>query len=493
MCPDCFCFTLLKLGAFALSLNGTVIEKPASSESSSLPNSNTEEGTNSTVSNQPEALKAKAFKKVGFVHLGCPKNLVDTETMLGILGQDNHEIVADESEADIVLVNTCAFIESAQQESVRALANLAGQGKELIIAGCLAQKFKGELLDLFPEARAVVGVNDVAKIGEVMQRVEAGERVLATQQDAEYLLEEDDIRRHITVGSFTYLKIAEGCDYRCSFCIIPSMRGSFRSRSIENIVENARELAKRGVTEIILVGQDTTSYGKDIQSSLPELLRALNDVPEITWIRFMYAYPNLVSDELLETIRDCDKVVKYLDCPLQHSHPEILTRMRRPATDLIEFAERARRIIPNVKLRTSFIVGFPGETEEHFQHLRQTIETVGFERLGVFEYSDVDTAHSKTLDGKVSKREIKKRRGELMALQQGIAYAYNQALIGQTIPVLIDHVNEYGVATGRTQWDAPEIDNTVQVKGPTTPGEIINVDITHVTPYDLKGVVSNIQ
>lgn len=428
-------------------------------------------------------------KKVGFVHLGCPKNLVDTETMLGILDKDQHEIVATEEEADIVLVNTCAFIDSAQRESVRVLAGLAEQGKELLITGCLAQKFQGELLDLFPEARAVVGINNVAEIGDVMKRVESGERVLAMQQDPTYILEEDTVRRHITVGSYTYLKIAEGCDYKCSFCIIPSMRGAFRSRSLENIVENARDMAQRGVTEIILVGQDSTSYGKDINSSLPELLRALNDVPEITWVRFMYAYPNLVSDELLEAINDCDKVVKYLDCPLQHSHPEILKRMRRPQTDLVEFAERARAKIKNVKLRSSFIVGFPGETEEHFEHLRETIQQVKFDRLGVFEYSDVDTAHSQTLDGKVKKSVIKQRRSELMTLQQQIAFAQNQEMIGQTVDVLIDMVNSYGTLLGRTQWDAPEIDNTVQVKGQAVPGEIVSVKITHVTPYDLKGIV----
>jgi ribosomal protein S12 methylthiotransferase len=428
-------------------------------------------------------------KKVGFVHLGCPKNLVDTETMLGILDKDQHQIVASEEEADIVLVNTCAFIDSAQKESVSVLANLAEQGKELLITGCLAQKFQGELLDLFPEAKAVVGINNVAEIGEVMKRVESGERVLAMQQDPTYILEEDTVRRHITVGSYTYLKIAEGCDYKCSFCIIPSMRGTFRSRSVENIVENAREMAQRGVTEIILVGQDTTSYGKDIGSSLPALLRALNKVEEIEWIRFMYAYPNLVSDELLETINDCDKVVKYLDCPLQHSHPEVLKRMRRPVTDLIEFAERARAKIKNVKLRTSFIVGFPGETEEHYEHLRDVIQQVQWDRLGVFEYSDVDTAHSKTLDGKVKKSVMKQRRNELMAMQQQIAFAKNQEMIGQTVDVLIDMVNQYGTLVGRTQWDAPEIDNTVQVKGQAVPGEIVKVKITHVTPYDLKGIV----
>lgn len=428
-------------------------------------------------------------KKVGFVHLGCPKNLVDTETMLGILDKDQHQIVASEEEADIVLVNTCAFIDSAQKESVSVLANLAEQGKELLITGCLVQKFQGELLDLFPEAKAVVGINNVAEIGEVMKRVESGERVLAMQQDPTYILEEDTVRRHITVGSYTYLKIAEGCDYKCSFCIIPSMRGTFRSRSVENIVENAREMAQRGVTEIILVGQDTTSYGKDIGSSLPALLRALNEVEEIEWIRFMYAYPNLVSDELLETINDCDKIVKYLDCPLQHSHPEVLKRMRRPATDLIEFAERARAKIKNVKLRTSFIVGFPGETEEHYEHLKEVIQQVQWDRLGVFEYSDVDTAHSKTLDGKVKKSVMKQRRNELMAMQQQIAFAKNQEMIGQTVDVLIDMVNQYGTLVGRTQWDAPEIDNTVQVKGQAVPGEIVKVKITHVTPYDLKGIV----
>ncbi len=429
-------------------------------------------------------------KKVGFVHLGCPKNLVDTETMLGILDKDQHQIVASEEEADIVLVNTCAFIDSAQKESVSVLANLAEQGKELLITGCLAQKFQGELLDLFPEAKAVVGINNVAEIGDVMKRVERGERVLAMQQDPTYILEEDTVRRHITVGSYTYLKIAEGCDYKCSFCIIPSMRGAFRSRSVENIVENAREMAQRGVTEIILVGQDTTSYGKDIGSSLPALLRALNEVEEIEWIRFMYAYPNLVSDELLETINDCDKVVKYLDCPLQHSHPEVLKRMRRPVTDLVEFAARARAKIRNVKLRTSFIVGFPGETEEHYQHLKTIIEQVQWDRLGVFEYSDVDTAHSKTLDGKVKKSVIKQRRNELMALQQQIAFAKNQEMIGQTVDVLIDMVNQYGTLIGRTQWDAPEVDNTVQVKGQAVPGEIVKVKITHVTPYDLKGIIA---
>ncbi len=429
------------------------------------------------------------MSKVGFVHLGCPKNLVDTETMLGVLEGDGHQIVSSETDADWVLVNTCAFIEKAQQESVRTLATLAEQGKKLMITGCLAQKFQGELLDLFPEAGAVVGTGNLTDVGNILNRAEKGERVLAIQQDPTYLLEEDTQRRHITMGASVYVKIAEGCDYKCSFCIIPSMRGVFRSRTRQNILDNVRELAERGASEVVLVGQDTTSYGKDHGDSLAGLLQALNDVPGIRWVRFMYAYPNLVSDELLDTIANCDKVVKYLDCPLQHTHPEVLRRMRRPVMDTEAFVARVRERIPGVRLRTSFIVGFPGETEEHFQHLRETMARVGWDRLGVFEYSDVDTAHSQTLDAKVPKRTIQARRRELMALQQTIAFEKNQALVGQTLPVIIDEVHQYGTMMGRTQWDAPEVDNGVLVRGQAAPGEIVPVLIESATPYDLKGRV----
>ncbi len=431
-------------------------------------------------------------QKIGFVHLGCPKNLVDTENMLGLLEADGHQIVADEDDADVVLVNTCSFIEKAQQESVDVLANLAERGKKLVIAGCLAQKFQGELLDLFPEADAVVGINDVPDIASIMRRTQQGERVLATQQDPTYVLRDDTVRKHVTLGAWAYLKIAEGCDYKCSFCIIPSMRGGFRSRTPQNIIDNAKQLVERGVKEVILVGQDTTSYGKDMGSSLPQLLQRLNDeVDGLEWIRFMYAYPNLVSDELLETIDGCDKIVKYLDCPLQHTHPEMLKRMRRPVMDHVAFAERVREKVRSVKLRTAFIAGFPGETDEHFEHLKQSIQEAKWDRLGIFEYSDVDTAHSKTLDGKVAKSVITARRKELMAVQQPIAYAHNQGMVGQVLPVMIDEMNAYGQMTGRTQWDAPEVDNSVLVKTTEAtsalPGEIVNVRITHAGPYDVKG------
>lgn len=427
-------------------------------------------------------------KKIGFVHLGCPKNLVDTENMLGLLDEAGHQIVGDEQDADIMVVNTCSFIDKAQQESVRNLVQLAESGKKIVVTGCLSQKYQGELLDLIPEAHAVVGTGDLASIVDVVDRVDHGERVISVTQDPTYILEDDSKRMHITVGSFVYVKIAEGCDYRCSFCIIPSMRGDFRSRSVHSIVEDAKRYAEKGVPEIILVGQDTTSYGKDVNSNLPQLLRELNKVDGLNWIRFMYAYPNLVSDELLDTIAECDKVVKYLDCPLQHMHPEVLRRMRRPVMDHVAFAKRVRDRIPNVKLRTGIIVGFPGETEEHFDFLMDSLKEAQFDRLGVFEYSDVEGAHSKGLDGKVTQKEIKRRRNLVMAQQQGIALANNKALVGQTLQVLVDTSDpNKNTFVGRTQWDAPEIDNQVLGKGPAIPGEIVSVEIESATPYDLKG------
>lgn len=433
---------------------------------------------------------------IGFVHLGCPKNLVDTETMLGVLAADGHRLVSSDDEADLMLVNTCAFIDEAQKESIQTLVGLAERGKRLMIAGCLAQKFQGELLELFPEADAVVGTHNVADVASVLRRVQAGERVLATQQDPTYLLDDDTQRRHVTVGASVYVKISEGCDYRCKFCIIPSMRGNLRSRSVASIVESVRRLTDDGASEIVLIGQDNTSYGRDIDTDLPTLLRALNDLPNLKWLRFLYAYPNnRLNQELLETIRDCDKVVNYLDCPLQHSHPTMLKAMNRPDFNGIEaWADWVRATVPNIKLRTTFIVGFPGETDEHFEHLKQTIERVKFDRLGVFEYSDVDGAASNALGEKVPKAVAKQRRNQLMALQQTISYQLNQQLVGQTLPVIIDELRPSGLAVGRTQWDAPEVDNQVLIsptagQAPPLPGEIVGVKVTGVTPYDVKGVV----
>jgi ribosomal protein S12 methylthiotransferase len=440
---------------------------------------------------ESETFQSARPQKIGFVHLGCPKNLVDTENMLGLLHQAGHQVVGDEADADVMLVNTCSFIDKAQEESVRNLVHLAAEGKQIVITGCLAQKYQGELMNLIPEAKALVGTGDLGKIVEVVEQVSQGERVISITQDPTYILEDDSQRMHITVGSYVYLKIAEGCDYRCSFCIIPSMRGDFRSRSLDSIVEDAKRYAQKGVSELILVGQDTTSYGKDFGSNLPQLLRALNKVDGIQWIRFMYAYPNLVSDALLDTIAECDKLVKYLDCPLQHMHPEILRSMRRPVMDHVQFAERVRERVPEVRLRTGLIVGFPGETEAHFDFLMESIQAVAFDRLGVFEYSDVEGAYSKGLEGKVPKSEIKRRRKALMEIQQGISLEKNRTLIGQTLEVLVDTADpDKNCFEGRTQWDAPEIDNRVLGKGPVVPGEIVPVTIKSATPYDLKGTLN---
>lgn len=439
-----------------------------------------------TTSDSPIASRPQ---KIGFVHLGCPKNLVDTENMLGLLSNAGHQVVGDENDADVMLVNTCSFIDQAQAESVKHLVQLAEAGKKILITGCLAQKYRKQLLDLIPEAGAVLGTGDLNRVVDVVDRMTRNERVVSITQDPTYILEDDSKRLHITMGSYVYVKIAEGCDYRCSFCIIPSMRGDFRSRSPQSIVEDARRFAEKGVSELILVGQDTTSYGKDIGASLPRLLRQLNKVDGIQWIRFLYAYPNLVSDELLDTMAECEKVVKYLDCPLQHMHPEVLRRMRRPVMDHVAFARRVRERVPEIRLRTGLIVGFPGETEEHFQYLLDTCREVAFDRLGVFEYSDVEGAYSRTMDGKVPPKVIRERRRAVMVQQQQISLAKNRELLGQTVPVLVDTADpDHNTFEGRTPWDAPEIDNRVLGKGPVVPGEIVDFEVQDVTPYDLKGV-----
>ncbi|MFN9690920.1 MAG: 30S ribosomal protein S12 methylthiotransferase RimO [Vampirovibrionales bacterium] len=438
----------------------------------------------------PETVKPL---NISFVHLGCPKNLVDTETMLGSLEQDGHTIVADETDADMVLVNTCAFIEEAQKESVQTLVRLAEGGKRLLISGCLAQKFQGELLDLFPEADAVVGTHQVADVASVVRKIQQGERVLAIQQDPTYLLQDDSHRRHVTMGASVYVKVSEGCDYRCKFCIIPSMRGNLRSRTVESIEASVKELVNKGVSEIVLIGQDNTSYGRDIDTDLPTLLKTLNQIEGMKWLRFLYAYPNnRLNQELLDTIRESQHIVKYLDCPLQHTHPDMLKRMNRPIIDTVEWAKWVRASIPGVKLRTTFIVGFPGETEEEFQHLKETVSQVEWDRLGVFEYSDVDTAASTDLPDKVPADVKKRRRHEIMEIQQKISYRKNQAMLGQVIPVVIDEIRASGLIVGRSQWDSPEIDNQVLIKQSSQniiPGDLVAVKIGQVTPYDLKGEI----
>ncbi|HMP50121.1 MAG TPA: 30S ribosomal protein S12 methylthiotransferase RimO [Candidatus Melainabacteria bacterium] len=433
--------------------------------------------------------------KLGVVSLGCPKNTTDTEVMLGLLKESGIDVTFDNDEADMCLVNTCSFIGDARKESVRTLVELADQGKELIIAGCLAQHFKEELLEEIPEARALVGTGDIHKIVDVIQAISQDSklRVMEVSEIPNDYSDEVLPRMMTGVGASAYLKIAEGCDHACSFCIIPMLRGKFRSRSIESLTKEARILVKAGVREIILVSQDSTYYGLDLYNrlALPELLASLNEIEGLEWIRVMYAYPTEATVEILEAIRDLPKVVKYIDIPLQHSDPAILKAMARPLKPE-SVVERIRKTIPDVKIRSTFIVGFPGETEENFQHLMRFIEASRFDRLGVFGYSKQTEVPSGNMPGQISQKEKNRRRAEVMKLQHGISSELNQAMVGKEIDVLIESYDEKkGISIGRSQWDAPDIDNLVYVEDADDSlvdmGEIVRVRIDEARPYDLYG------
>ena len=359
---------------------------------------------------------------IGLINFGCPKNLVDSENMLGLLSENGYEINLDEGKADIILINTCAFIKEAEKESVKTIIEFAKAGKKIIICGCLTQKYKKELMELIPEALAFVGTGDIEKICEVVNKISENpdDTFYNVSENPYYSLNNDIERFQITVGSSSYIKIAEGCDYSCSYCVIPALRGEYRSRTVESIVKEAKKLGQKGVSEIILIAQDTTNYGKDIygKPSLTELLKKLNEIEEILWIRVMYAYPSLVNDEFIQAIATLDKVVKSIDIPLQHSHPEILKLMNRPAVDNGKIIEKLRKNIPGVSIRTVFITGFPGETEEHFEHLYNFIEKYKFDKLGVFEYSKEKETDSYKLKKHVPAKIKKLRKKQLMELQQ---------------------------------------------------------------------------
>lgn len=433
--------------------------------------------------------------KIGVVSLGCPKNQTDTEVMLGLINQAGFEVTFDNDDADMCLVNTCSFIGDARQESVRTLVELADQGKELIIAGCLAQHFKEELMEEIPEARALVGTGDIASIVDVITAIANDSSLRVVQvSDIPNDYHEDVLPRMQTgIGASAYLKIAEGCDHRCTFCIIPQLRGDFRSRSIESLVKEARMLVASGVKEIILVSQDSTYYGLDIykRMALSDLLRALHDIEGLEWLRIMYAYPTETPDELLQTIASLPKVVKYVDIPLQHSHPEILKAMARPLHPE-RTVEKIRQLIPGVRIRSTFIVGFPGETDEHFEHLAKFIETQKFDRLGVFGYSRQMEVPSGHMDAQVTERVKKSRRKRIMQIQHAISVEHNEKLVGTEIDVLIESFDDRkNLYCGRSQWDAPSIDNQVYVTDPdgdlVTMGEIARVKIDRSGPYDVYG------
>lgn len=424
-------------------------------------------------------------------HLGCEKNRIDSEHMLGLLAQSGYPIDNTEELADYVIVNTCSFIESARQESVRTLVELAENQKKIIISGCMAQHFQEELLAELPEAVAIVGTGDYQNIVDVIKRVEAGERVKAVSATPTFIADENIPRYRTTTEGVAYLRVAEGCDYRCAFCIIPHLRGNQRSRSIESIVAEAQQLAEQGVQELILISQITTNYGVDLygEPKLAELLRALGKV-DIPWIRIHYAYPTGLTDKVIEAMRETANVLPYLDLPLQHSHPDILKSMNRPWQGKVndEIIQRIKLALPDAVMRTTFIVGFPGETEEHFEHLLQFVERHEFDHVGVFTFSPEEGTKAYDLENQVPDDIKEERRNRLMELQQPIASSKNQAEVGKLVSVLVEQENpSTGELIGRSSRFAPEVDGLVYVTGSATLGSIVPVRITSADFYDLYG------
>ncbi len=432
------------------------------------------------------------MKKIALVSHGCAKNLVDSELMLGLLAQNGYEITLNEDETDTVIVNTCSFICDAERESIHSILELVDAGKKVIVTGCLAQKHPEELKKEIPELAGVVGATDFTKIIEVLKKID-NEYVCEVSEKPNYIYPENIERQQITMGASSYIKIADGCNYRCGYCIIPYLRGDYHSRKMEDIIEEAKKLVRKGVTEIILIAQDTTGYGIDIYKKpmLAKLLEGLNKIEGLGWIRIMYAYPTQMTDELLDTIAKLDKVVKYVDIPLQHSHPEMLKMMNRPSFDYRPMIENIRKRIPNVSIRTAFIVGYPGETEEHFEHLCEFVRDMKFDRMGVFTYSREKGTPSYNMPNRVGARIAKQRYKKLMEIQQGISIERNKSFIGKTIPCIIECYADNGEIIARSQYDAPEIDGVVNIQTDkqVVPGDIEMVKIINATEYDLIGEI----
>ena len=447
------------------------------------------------------------MRKVGFVSLGCPKNLVDSEVMMGILAREGYELTPRADDAEILVVNTCSFIEPAQKESVDAILEMAehkkfGSAKKLIVAGCLVERYRDQILEQIPEVDAVVGTGEVERI---IEAVEGDLKVLPAQPPA--FLYHDLTPRIITTPKHqAYIKIAEGCDHPCTFCIIPQLRGKFRSRRFESVVREAENLAASGAREVTLIGQDTTSYGEDLglRDGLAQLLERLAQVEDLLWVRFLYAYPNRVTQKMLETLAAHKRLAKYIDMPLQHASRNVLARMKRGSHGdaFLKLLERMRATIPRVALRTSFIVGFPGETEADFQELYDFVAAAKLDWMGVFEYSDVDNAGSFPLDGKVDAETINDRRNRLMALQKKISRENLRKLKGRTETALVEGPSKDNplVWEARLESMAPDIDGKLYLTDIELPsgevaesGDVVKVEITKTDAYDLIGRVVEVQ
>ena len=466
-------------------------------------------------------------RKVGFVSLGCPKNLVDSEVMMGMLAEAGAELTHETDDADVIVVNTCSFIDRAQRESVDTILEMAqlkaaGKTQKLVVAGCLVERYRDEIRKNIPEVDAVVGTGELEAIlratGIEASRPSSpfvilqsrAEGILREQQGRfsreswdgaiadlpNYLYDDTTPRLLATPKHSAYIKIAEGCDHPCSFCIIPQLRGKFRSRRFESVIAEAEKLAKSGVREITLIGQDTTCYGEDLglKDGLALLLEKLAAVPDLRWVRFLYAYPNKVTGRLLETIAAHEKICSYIDVPLQHASASALKRMKRggSAEVFLRSIEKMRTTIPNLTLRTSFIVGFPGETEQEFEELCDFVREARFDWMGAFGYSDEEGAAAHHLEKKLSAREIERRRKQLMQIQQKISKRAKKALIGKRFELLLEGTSDETdlLLEGRTAMHAPEIDGKVFVNDvpegeEVLPGEFYPCEITEAHDYDL--------
>src|SRR5215469_12224361 len=413
--------------------------------------------------------------KVGFVSLGCPKNLVDSEVMMGALTRAGYEITPSAEEADVIVVNTCSFIAPAQQESVQSILEMAeykkfGRAQRLIVAGCLVERYRNEIREQIPEVDAVIGTGEVEKILEACKgTLDAAAVENETPDSPTYLYHDLTPRVLATPRHTAYIKINEGCDHPCSFCVIPQLRGRFRSRRFESVVREAANLAAAGVREINLIGQDTTYYGEDlgICDGLPTLLARLAKIEGLSWIRFLYCYPNRITPKLLDTIAEHPRLVKYLDIPLQHASRSVLARMKRGsnADAFLKMLEKIRRAIPGVAVRTSFIVGFPGETEADFRELCDFVRAAELDWMGVFAYSDEDAAKSFSLEGKIDERTIASRRENLMSIQKKISTRKLRRRIGERVQVMLEGPSKETdlVWEARLEGMAPEIDGKVYV------------------------------
>lgn len=440
--------------------------------------------------------------KIGFISLGCPKNLVDSEVMMGLLEARGHELTSEAQEAEALVVNTCSFVDPAKQESVDTILEMAeykktGNARRLIVTGCLVERYRHEIYQQIPDVDVVLGTNELEYIVDCCEGAQ-----LTSQVETPYLYQELTPRRIATPKHMAYVKINEGCDHPCSFCIIPKFRGRFRSRRFEGLIQEAKSLFSQGISEINLIGQDTTAYGEDlgIEDGLPNLLERLSAIEGVGWIRFLYVYPNRITQRLLDTVAVQDPVCNYIDVPLQHASSSVLKRMKRGASGdiFLKLLERIRRTIPDVALRTSFIVGFPGETEKDFEELCDFVGAACFDHVGVFGYSDDETSESYDLASKVDRRTIYNRRRRVMAIQRKISRRQNQRRVGQRLKVLItgpsietDLLWEGRLAAQTEDIDGKTFITEFRCQTPK-PGDFGTIHITRASDYDVFGYLTSV-